>query len=276
MNRLKPIMTFRIKALLFMIPLLLLMSFVHTWESIRVGKGVIRSEIIKRAEAITTLATKTGELPILSGNPELLKSTAAFLKSNTEVATVTFYDKNMTPLIHDGKPLARHLTVPPTTSALSMSEEQDSFVFYAPVYTEKRQDDFNIISGMDTGNKVTETIGWIRIGFSKSSLHENERRIVVRGVVLSLIFAVLSCLAAFFLMGVATRPLRQIVKMADGVSHGDFSSEFEIHQHDEVGALARFVLRHAPYHPPGSAGNGRADRCGAGGASGQPQRCRPV
>ncbi len=39
-------------------------------------------------------------------------------------------------------------------------------------------------------------------------------------------------------MGVATRPLRQIVKMADGVSHGDFSSEFEIHQHDEVGALA--------------------------------------
>ena len=238
MNRLKPIMTFRIKALLFMIPLLLLMSFVHTWESIRVGKGVIRSEIIKRAEAITTLATKTGELPILSGNPELLKSTAAFLKSNTEVASVTFYDKSMTPLIHDGTPLARHLTIPPTTSALSMSEEQDSFVFYAPVYTEKRQDDFNIISGMDTGNKVTETIGWIRIGFSKASLHENEQRIVVRGVVLSLIFAVLSCIAAFFLMGVATRPLRKIVKMADGVSHGDFSSEFEIHQHDEVGALA--------------------------------------
>ena len=126
MNRLEPIMTFRVKALLFMIPLLLLMSFVHTWESIRVGKGVIRSEIIKRAEAITTLATKTGELPILSGNPELLKSTAAFLKANTEVAAVTFYDNRMTPLIHDGQPLASHLTTPPTTTALSMSEERDA------------------------------------------------------------------------------------------------------------------------------------------------------
>lgn len=239
-------MTFRIKALLFMIPLLLLMSFVHTWESIRVGKGVIRSEIIKRAEAITTLATKTGELPILSGNPELLKNTAAFLKFNTEVATVTFYNEAMTPLIHDGAPLTRHLTTPPATTALSMSEDRDTFVFYAPVFTEKVQEDFNIISGASGGLKTKEMIGWIRIGFSKTSLHNNERRIVLRGVVLSLIFAVASCIAAFFLMGVATRPLRQIVKMADGVSHGDFSKDFEIHQHDEVGALANSfsAMRH--------------------------------
>jgi signal transduction histidine kinase len=238
MNRLKPIMTFRIKALFFMIPLLLLMSFVHTWESIRAGKGVIRSEIIKRAEAITTLATKTGELPILSGNPEQLKSTAAFLKANTEVAAVTFYDSRMTPLIHDGQPLTRHPSTPPTTTALSMSEERGTFVFYAPVYTERSQDDFDIISGMDGGKTVRDTIGWIRIDFSKESLHQNERLIVVRGVALSLTFAVVSCIMAFFLMGVATRPLRQIVKMADGVSHGDFSREFEIHQRDEVGTLA--------------------------------------
>lgn len=238
MNRFKPKLTLRIKALLFMIPLLLLMSFVHTWESIRVGKGIIRSEIIKRAEAITTLATKTGELPILSGNPEQLKSTAAFLKSNTEVADVTFYDDKMTPLSHDGQPLARHLNAPPTTSALSMTEEPNAFVFYAPVFTERAQEDFEIVSGMDGGQRAKETIGWIRIGFSKASLHENERRIVARGEALSLAFAVASCIAAYFLMMVATRPLRQIVRMADGVSHGEFSREFEIHQHDEVGALA--------------------------------------
>lgn len=238
MNRLKPIMTFRVKALLFMIPLLLVMSCIHTWESISVGKEVIRSEIIKRAEAITTLATKVGELPILSGNPELLKSTAAFLKANTEVATVTFYDRNMTPLSHDGEPLQYHLSSPPASPALSMSEDSDNFIFYAPVYTERVQDDFEIISGLDSGQKVKETIGWIRIGFSKASLHENERQIVVRGVLLALAFAVASCIIAYFLMGVATAPLRQILKMADGVSHGDFNREFEIHQHDEVGALA--------------------------------------
>lgn len=238
MISLKLIMTFRFKALVFMIPLLLMMSFVHTWESIRVGKGVIRSEIIKRAEAITTLATKTGELPILSGNPELLKSTAALLKANTEVAAVTFYDNKMTPLIHNGQPLAGRLTIPPTTSALSMSEEQDAFVFYAPVFTEKAQDDFDIINDMGSERREKETIGWVRIGFSKSSLHENEKRIVVRSVALSATFAVASCIAAFFLMGLATRPLSQIVKMADGVSHGDFSSKFEIHQRDEVGTLA--------------------------------------
>ena len=236
--RFKPTVTFRVKALLFMIPLLLLLSFTHTWDSIRVGKGVIRREIIKRAEAITTLATKTGELPILSGNPEQLKSTAEFLKSNTEVATVTFYDKKMTPLIHDGPPLRSHLTTPPATSTFSMSEERDAFVFYAPVFTEKPSDDFEIISGMNTGHGIKETIGWIRIGFSKASLRENEGRIVAHGVALSLAFAMSSCIVAYFLMSVATRPLRQILKMADGVSHGDFGGEPEIRQHDEMGALA--------------------------------------
>ncbi|MDD5285172.1 MAG: ATP-binding protein [Desulfuromonadaceae bacterium] len=246
MNWVKPKMTFRIKALIFMIPLLLLMSFVHTWESIRVGKEVIRSEIIKRAEAITTLATKSGELPILSGNPELLKSTAAFLKSNAEVTEVTFYDNKMIMMIHDGKPLARHLTLPPTTSKLSMTEERNAFVFYAPVFTERSQDDLDILGGTDNGKKVKETIGWIRIGFSKESLHENGLRIVTHGIALALSFALLSCIAAFFLMGVATRPLRQIVKMADGISHGDFNREFKIDQHDEVGSLAKSfsAMRH--------------------------------
>ena len=239
MKRLKPIMTFRVKALLFIIPLLLLVSFFHTWESIRAGKSIIRSEIIKRAEAITILATKTGELPILSRNPEQLRKTAAVLRSNTEVATVTFYDSKMTPLIHDGQPLTSQLTTPPTTLALSMSEEQDALVFYAPVFTERSAYDLDMISSMDNDPKVKETIGWIRIDFSKSLLHENEKRIVARSVVLALSFVAVSCLLAYFLMGMATRPLRQIVKMADGVSRGDFSNEFEIRQQDEMGALAR-------------------------------------
>lgn len=238
MSWLKPLMTFRIKALLFMIPLLLVMSFVHTWESIRAGKEVIRSEIIKRAEAITTLATKTGELPILSGNPELLKSTAAFLKSNTEVASVTFYDDRMKLLIHDGLEPKAHLSEPPKITTLSMSEDQDTFVFYAPVFTEKTSGDLEIFSGMESGQKTRETIGWIRVGFSKASLHQNGRNIVARGVTLALLFAAASCIAAYLLMGLATRPLRQIVKMADGVSHGDFSADFKISQQDEVGALA--------------------------------------
>ncbi len=238
MSWFKPLMTLRVKALLFIIPLLLLMSFIHTWDSIRAGKEVIRSEIIKRAEAITTLATKTGELPILSGNRELLKSTAAFLKSNTEVAAVTFYDNSMSLLIHDGTAVTSHLTTPPTTSALSMAEDSDAFIFYAPVFTEKEAADFGIISDINSASKTKETIGWIRIGFSKATLHKNEQRIVARGIALSLVFAFSSCITAYFLMGVVTRPLRQIVKMADGVAHGDFSHEFKIFQHDEVGALS--------------------------------------
>lgn len=162
----KPAMTFRIKVLLFIIPLLLLISFLHTVDSIRVAKEAIRNEIIKRAEAITTLATRTGELPIISGNPELLRNTATFLKSSKEIAAVSFYDSRMTLLIHEGTPAA-HLGAPPAASVLSMSEEEHAFVFYAPVFSEKREADFEIVSGASSAENSREVIGWVRIAFSK-------------------------------------------------------------------------------------------------------------
>ena len=67
--------TFKVKALAIMIPVLTVMSLVHTYVSINSEKEMVRGQIIKRAETMTTLATKTGELPILSGNAELLKGT---------------------------------------------------------------------------------------------------------------------------------------------------------------------------------------------------------
>jgi hypothetical protein len=101
--------TFKMKALFFMIPILILMSLVHTHVSITSEKAMVRREIIKRAETITTLATRTGELPILSGNPALLKGTVDFLKANSDVSSVTFYDSSQRELIHDGPPISQRI-----------------------------------------------------------------------------------------------------------------------------------------------------------------------
>ncbi len=97
-------MTYKMKALAFIIPLLVVISLVYTYESIQTEKNIIRKEIIKRAETVTTLASKTGELPILSGNAELMKGTVLFLRTNSEAASVTLYDRTFQVLIHDGPP----------------------------------------------------------------------------------------------------------------------------------------------------------------------------
>lgn len=233
------IKSFKMKALVFVIPVLVVMSLVYTYESIRTEKEIIRNEIIKRAETITTLATKTGELPILSANPELLKGTVSFLRANAEVSSVTFYDAGKSVLIHGGQPVTKPLPELFPGLPISMSEEKDSFVFYAPVYTVRTQEDFDILQETANVRKVRETIGWIRLGFSKSSMRENERKIVTRGLFLALAFASVSSVLVYALISLATRPLARIVKIAKDISHGDFSREIEIGQEDEIGVLAR-------------------------------------
>ena len=108
--------TFKMKALFVMIPVLTAISLVHTYVSITSETEMVRDEIIKRAETMTTLATKTGELPILSGNPELLKATVTFLKANSEVSSVTFYDAGKRVLIHSGPAMPPAPPRPPQRS----------------------------------------------------------------------------------------------------------------------------------------------------------------
>lgn len=231
-------MTFKMKSLFIMIPILIVVSLIFTFVSIKTEKDIIRNEIIKRAETITTLATKTGELPILSGNPELLKGTVSFLKANSEVSSVAFYNSKMEMLIHDGVPFSS--PVPPLKPDLpiSMAEDGDSFVFYAPVFTVKAKEDFDFF--LDSGSvKVKENIGWIRLSFSKASMKENERRIVAQGLFLAIIFATGSSGLVYFLISLATRPLGRIVKVAHDIAHGEFSREIEISHQDEIGTLAR-------------------------------------
>jgi signal transduction histidine kinase len=233
------IKSFRLKALFFMIPALVLVSLVFTIEAIRSEKEIIRSEIIKRAETVTTLATKTGELPMLSGNPELMKGTVSFLRANSEVSSVAFYDVNRTLLIQDGEPASKPLPVLSPDIPISMSEEKHSFIFYAPVHTVRPQEDFDIFQENANDRKVKETIGWIRLGFSKSSMEKNERIIVGRGLLLAVLFATGSGFVVYGLITLATRPLARIVKIARDISHGDFSKEIAIDQEDEIGVLAR-------------------------------------
>ena len=231
-------MTFKMKALAFMIPILIVMSLVHTLVSIRSEKSLVRREIIKRAETITTLATRTGELPILSGNRALLQATVDFLKLNSDVSSVTFYDSSLRELIHDGPPVTGRVPTLSPDKAMSMSEEADDFVYFAPVCTVRTQEDFDLLQDSEQVKKLRETIGWIRLGFSKQSMRENGNRIVAQGLLLALVFSLGGSALAYFLITLATRPLTRIVKVASGIAHGDLDQEIATGRGDEMGALA--------------------------------------
>jgi len=230
--------TVKIKALLFTIAVIVSISLIYTYESIRTEKGIIRSEIVKRAEAITSMATKNGELPLLSGSPRLLKDITSFLKARGDVAAVTFYDRSMKELIHEGSPVSgTHPQLMPDVPVV-ISEKQDTFIFYAPVFAERMQEDTDILHETGSGKTVKEHIGWVRLVFSKASMRAAEQKIVERGIALLLLFAGGGSAVVYILITLALRPLTRIVQVANGIAEGEFSQNLEQHRRDEIGTLA--------------------------------------
>src|SRR5208283_3869628 len=69
-------LSFREKAVLFLVPTIIVISLVYTFESIHSERLILRNEIIKKGETIAALAGRNAELPILSENLEQLKHSA--------------------------------------------------------------------------------------------------------------------------------------------------------------------------------------------------------
>lgn len=230
-------LTFRKKALLFIIPILIFISLVYTYEAIRTEEEITRAEIIKRAEAITKLATRTGELPILSGNPELLKKNTSFIMDAPDVVFISFYDRQMNQMIHDGRPFREKTPILSPEAPVSFFEEPGLFVFYAPVFTAREKEDIGLF---DEGGQglMRENIGWVRIGFSKSSMNEALKEIVVRSLIFLLIFVTASSAAAFILMTIATRPLRMLSGAVKSLRNGKYQDIVPIKSGDEIGELS--------------------------------------
>jgi signal transduction histidine kinase/CheY-like chemotaxis protein/HAMP domain-containing protein len=177
------------------------------------------------------------ELPILSGNIDLLRKTALFIKNSPDVAFVSFYDKKENLLMHEGSPFSGNIPLPSSDSPLSFFEEKDFFVFYAPVFTVRASEDIGIFQE-DTIKQTTEHIGWVRVGFSKSTMKETENRIVFRGSALALIFTAGSSIIVYFLITMATRPLILLSNAVKKIKEGEYPEIKIEHTGDEIGELA--------------------------------------
>ena len=230
--------TFRKKALLIILPMLCVASMVYTYDAIRTEKEIVRSEIIKRAEAITSLATRTGELPILSGSGEFLKNAVAPLSENPEVVSVAFFDAGMHELIREGRPIPGPLPLLSAGNPISMTDAKDMFIFYAPIFAVRQSDAIGIFHEGSGASPVREHIGWVQLGFSKGIMNDAVGKVVSRGILLAVVFTGGISLAVFFLITVTTRPLMVLFQAVKKLEKGEYPEIKHISSTDEIGQLA--------------------------------------
>jgi signal transduction histidine kinase/HAMP domain-containing protein len=230
--------SFKGKAFLFLIPIIIIISFIYTIDAIVTERKILRQETIKKGETIADIAAKNAELPILSENIELLKRYSKSLKDIKDIAFVELRNMRSETLIHEGSPLPKgHFKDISPLQTMSFSETPGFFGFAVPVFTVREGKEFDML--MDTGasSPVREHIGWIIVGLSKDVLNKTTTDIIVRSIILGTIFTFGGIVLVFIFVNLATRPLNVLFKAVKGIRKGEFSKIDVSPSEDEIGKL---------------------------------------
>lgn len=231
-------LTFRGRAMLFLFPMIVIISMVYTFESISTERKILKNEIIKKGETIAAIAARNAELSLLSENFEQLKISAQPLMEIKDVAFVSFLNNRSEILLHEGKqyPLRATLTVG-TERLISFSEQDDVFEFIVPVITVKAAEGFFLLEGSGADPTVREQIGWVRIGLSKEVVSRSEQRIIIRGSLLAVAFSVVGTLLLYLFVSLATRPLYALIDAVKEVREGEHPEVAVVSPKSEIGRL---------------------------------------
>lgn len=231
-------LTFRGQALLFMFPMIIIISLVYTIESISTERNILKSEIIKKGETVAAIVARNAELPLLSENLEQLKSSARSAMEIKDIAFVTFLNNRFEPLLHEGR--VNQITKPqqsPSGSEISFSEHENVFEFLVPVVTVKAADTLFLLDATGPGPTVREQIGWVCIGLSKEVMARSEREIMVRGGILAVLFSLVGIVLLYFFIGLASRPLYGLINAVKEIREGEHSEVTVTSPASEIGRL---------------------------------------
>lgn len=240
-DRLKTLMplTFKWQAMLFLFPMIVIISMVYTIESIHTERKILRSEIIKKGETIATIAARSAELSLLSENPEQLKLTAQPLMDISDVAFVCFLNMRSEILHHEGK------IMPPKSAlaigqsqAINFSEHGGYFDFIIPVVTVKAAEGLFLLEGTGAAPPVKEQIGWVRIGLSKEVMSRSEQQIIIRGALLAVLFSAVGIILLYIFVTFITRPLYTLINAVKEVREGEHPEVKVTSPRSEIGKLS--------------------------------------
>ena len=228
---------FRGQAVLFLFPLIVIISAVYTLEAISTERSILRKEIIKRGETIAAIAAKSAELPLLSENLEQLKSSALTVMEIKDITYVAFLNRRSEVLLQEGESHPDQFVPDSGSEAIQLTEHESLFEFIVPVIIVRAAEELFLLEGNDSVPVRREQIGWVCIGLSKRVMIDSERQVMVRGGVLAVIFSILGVLFLYLFVSLATRPLYTLINAVKEVREGEHPEVPVASPDSEIGKL---------------------------------------
>ena len=224
--------------MLFLVPVIVVISLVYTVESVSTERRILRNEIIKNGETIATIAAKNAEIPVLSENLAQLENSASSVLEIKDVAFVTFLNKRFQVLLHKGKTYPLGPALEAGAEGITFSEYQDVFEFVLPVVTLRAREGLFLYDGSEAPAPLREQVGWVRVGLSKEIMGRSELGIMVRGGILAALFSLLGILLVYLLVSLATRPLQALIQAVQDVREGEHPELAVASPGSEIGRLS--------------------------------------
>ncbi|MBI5015514.1 MAG: response regulator [Deltaproteobacteria bacterium] len=240
----KPTLGLRAKAILFLIPVVAVISTVHTFEAIRTERSILRAELLKRGETIAAIAARNAELAILSGNPELLKRAAAPLQGIRDVSFVGFYDARGGALFRNGDDEGPGPPGGPSSAGpMTVRESPRTLEFTVPVFTVTPGAEFDLFDNAPDARSLARHIGWARVGVSQEVHRRAAAALLRKGALLGLLSCAAGVGLVFAVITLATRPLHSLIAAVKGLREGEHVELAAAPSRDEFGQLSEEFRR---------------------------------
>ena len=122
-------------------------------------------------------------------------------------------------------------------------------IILAPITTERKtvqRESLGLTAGLDpslTASTVSETIGWVELGMSVSSVDEATQAATEAAVMLAFVVLLMTILVVVFIVNAVVKPITSLARATDQISRGDFTTVVQIKRGDEIGQLAETFNR---------------------------------
>jgi len=117
-------------------------------------------------------------------------------------------------------------------------------IIMAPITTERKtvqRESLGLTAGLDpslTASTVSESIGWIELGMSVSSVDEATKAATEAAILLAFVVLLVTILVVAIVVNAVVKPITSLARATDQISRGDFSTVVQISRGDEIGQLA--------------------------------------
>ena len=217
-----------LKYSIFIIVLLTVFTTLYTIVFINMHSNSLRNEITEEAVYYSKILESSVAESLVSLRIDRIRENIFFLKQNPQIDYAYVIDKEGR-IISDGKYRSvLHFSVPKDEFHYNVINSDTSLI----------QHNNDIVEASVPVGLGSEHLGYVRIGISKQTLHDEIEDFRITAILLGFTFILFGSLLTYFVVMRISKPLKKLTDLTYEISKGKFDTKINIKSSSELNSLS--------------------------------------